>query len=606
MRGGPSTDVITIASIENETPVDVFGITEAGDWLLIRFGDVIGWVFRDLIIINGDLAVLPLYRADGTPLIPPTATPPTTPGPPTATATPTELSTPVISQPAAQPVAGNGPPPAPEADEMVLIVGGEKIPANPLEPIPVIANDRSLALRVENATVQLWGGLIGEVGAGWVAAPAELLWAGAQLQVKAQPDPSDPTLLIAERVRIVAPPTLERASVLSYPALAASVSLNSALALIGSREQSGVYLLEDAGTARPLLANEQEANWVSGDDAAGILISAPDLPTGANTFSWVRTDGTGLQIFAQPFFRIRGVAGDAYGGLWWIETPQASLDRWQLWQYDPIAGNIVLRLQASGELFSTGSRIVNPSLAPVLLAARPNLAADPGAGSTVTLLLDTLDNSTQELYKGVFQLVVQSAGDGPGQVVGAPQLLLAPEDYRGPLQISPDRGRLAYFYFNPEHPSLTSGQIRPPNTVRLLTLEGRGANTIRTVYATETQFEFLAPNLAWQGNDRLYLARSRFAEGQIFGVDRFSIVAVQLPAPGSQSAGQILASNYELPNQQKLRDFAACRTGESALMVIEGADGSLQLARWDHAGRPEPLFGLTSILTRTFICWRVP
>jgi len=147
---------------------------------------------------------------------------------------------------------------------------------------------------------------------------------------------------------------------------------------------------------------------------------------------------------------------------------------------------------------------------------------------------------------------------------------------------------LAYFYFNPEHPSLTSGQIRPPNTVRLLTLEGRGANTIRTVYATETQFEFLAPNLAWQGNDRLYLARSRFAEGQIFGIDRFSIVAVQLPAPGSQSAGQILASNYELPNQQKLRDFAACRTGESALMVIEGADGSLQLARWDHAGRPEP------------------
>ncbi|MDQ3248667.1 MAG: hypothetical protein M3Q45_05600, partial [Chloroflexota bacterium] len=239
-----------------------------------------------------------------------------------------------------------------------------------------------------------------------------------------------------------------------------------------------------------------------------------------------------------------------------------------------------------------------------LLAARPDLTQTDG--SLVTLLLDTLDNATQEPYKGVFRLTVQSSGDGAGQVVDAPQLLLAPEDYRGPLQVSPDRGRLAYFYYNSEQPSLTVGQLRPPNSVRLLTLEGAGANTIRTVYQTETPFEFLAPNLAWQANDRLYLARSRFAEGQVFGLDRFGVVAVQLPAPGSQSAGQILASQYELPNQQKLRDFAACRSGESALMVIETADGTLQLARWDHAGTPRPLFGLTPILTRTFICWRAP
>jgi hypothetical protein len=56
---------------------------------------------------------------------------------------------------------------------------------------------------------------------------------------------------------------------------------------------------------------------------------------------------------------------------------------------------------------------------------------------------------------------------------------------------------------------LTSGFIRPANTVRVLTLEGRGASTIRTVYQTENRFEFLAPNLAWQGNDRLVVARSR-------------------------------------------------------------------------------------------------
>ena len=114
---------------------------------------------------------------------------------------------------------------------------------------------------------------------------------------------------------------------------------------------------------------------------------------------------------------------------------------------------------------------------------------------------------------------------------------------------------MAYFYYNAEHPSLTSGTIHPPNTVRLLTLEGRGANTIRTVYETENQTEFVAPDLAWQGNDRLYLALSRFAEGQVFGLDQFGVVAVQLPAPGSQSAGEILNNTYLLPNQQALRDL---------------------------------------------------
>ena len=41
--------------------------------------------------------------------------------------------------------------------------------------------------------------------------------------------------------------------------------------------------------------------------------------------------------------------------------------------------------------------------------------------------------------------------------------------------------------------------------LRVLTLEGRGASTIRTVYATENRFEFLAPNLAWQGNKHLVM-----------------------------------------------------------------------------------------------------
>ncbi len=608
VRGGPNTDSITISSIENDAPVDIFGITEAGDWLLIRNKDVLGWLFRDLVTINGDSAGLPVYHADGTPLISPTATISPTPGAPTPVETPTPLVTPVIEAPTTEAVTENGPPPAPEAGELAMTVGGDKIPANPLLPLAVTTSDgRNLSIQVDKATVQMWGGLIGAVAAGWVPAPAELLWAGAQIYVTGQPASNDPKLFVATRVRIMgAPANLARAKVLTYPPLASAVSLDTAIGLIGSREQQGIYLLQDGGTVQQLWAKEQDAAWVSGDDTAGILISVPDVPTGINTFSWVRTDGSGLQLFAQPFFRIRGVAGDAYGGLWWIETAQASLDQWQLWHYDPAQAKIVLRLQAAGELFSTSSRIVKSSLTPVLLAARPELASAQNPTATVTLFLDTLDNASQELYKGVFRLSMQNNGDGRGALIGSPQLLLAPEDYRGPLQVSPDRGRLAYFYFNAQHASLTSGTIHPPNTVRLLTLEGRGASTIRAVYETENPVEFLAPNLSWQGNDRLYLALSRFAEGQVFGLDRFGVVAVQLPAPGSQSAGDIITSNYLLPDQQELRDFAPCRNGESTLLVIKAADGNLELARWDHTGKPKPLFALTPMLTRAFVCWRAP
>ena len=35
--------------------------------------------------------------------------------------------------------------------------------------------------------------------------------------------------------------------------------------------------------------------------------------------------------------------GDIHGGLWWIERPQADVNQWQLWQYDPVQGRIVLR-----------------------------------------------------------------------------------------------------------------------------------------------------------------------------------------------------------------------------------------------------------------------
>jgi hypothetical protein len=199
--------------------------------------------------------------------------------------------------------------------------------------------------------------------------------------------------------------------------------------------------------------------------------------------------------------------------------------------------------------------------------------------------------------------------DELGEVEGLPQLLLTPESYRGPLQVSPDRSRLAYFVYDPEHPSLTSGFIRPANQLRVLILEGRGANTFRTVYSTESRFEFLAPDVGWQGNGRLIVARARFAPGETFGVERFGIVLVQLPG-ADQPAGVIQVRSYLFPNQRELRDFAACLDGHYTLTVAELEDGNLELARWNATsnseGRPEALFLLPPTMSRVFLCWQAP
>jgi hypothetical protein len=194
---------------------------------------------------------------------------------------------------------------------------------------------------------------------------------------------------------------------------------------------------------------------------------------------------------------------------------------------------------------------------------------------------------------------------GEGQVSGSPQLLLTPASYRGPLQVSPDRSKLAHFVFDPEHPSLTSGFIRPANSVRILTLKGRGASTIRTVYETENRFEFLAPNLNWRGNDGLVLARGRFAPGDMFGVDRFGIVLVELPIAG-QSSEQIGQTNYLFPNDNQLKDFAVCQDGRFTLTISSNGNGVLELARWNGTDRPEPLFVLPESMSRALLCWQAP
>jgi hypothetical protein len=313
----------------------------------------------------------------------------------------------------------------------------------------------------------------------------------------------------------------------------------------------------------------------------------------------------GVEVLAQPFHSVRGVVADSFSGLWWIETPQADLDQWQLWHYDPASGRLALRLRAGGAVFQSGSALVTAALTPVLVSLAP--AFDPASGElgSVTLLLDTVDRAAQRLYTGVFRVTVQLKPDGLGEIAGQPQLLLTPESYRGPLQISPDRTKLAHFVYDPEHASLTSGFIRPANQLRVLTLEGRGASTFRTVYAAENRFEFLAPNVSWQGNERLIAGRARFAPGDTFGIERFGIVLVQLPG-ADQPSGVVQVRSYLFPNQRELRDFSACLDGRYTLAVVELEDGALELARWDGVDRPQPLFLLPETMSRTFVCWQVP
>lgn len=624
LRGGPGTDYIVIAALTNGTLVDVFGITETGEWLLVRAAtvedgrsNVLGWVSSQLVVPYGDYSAVPRYRADGTSVDAPpvdSADGPTGGGAaapaeslaaalPSATAAPTPLVTPVLAQPQAQTLPAASVP-GPEEGELVVAIAGSAIPADPLKPITMTLPDGSSTLvGVQNAVVEAWGGIFNDPAAGWISAPATLLWPGTRIYLQAAPAEGGESLpgagaLVASRVRIVGEPTAERVKLVQVPDVQTAVDDGSALALLGSRAAPGVYLLGTGGRAQQLWQYETSAMWLGGDPNAGFVLREPQAAGGLASFTWLRNDGNGLQIFAQPYHLLQGVAGDAYGGLWWIETPQAALDQWQLWHFDPATSAIALRLQANGSLFADGEESAQRT--PVLLAVQPVTPGDP---SKVDLFVDTFDNTLQKPYTGLYRLSVQTGEGGIAQVSDGPLLLLEGGQYRGPLVVSPDLARLAYFVYDAAVPSLTSGTVKPANTVNLLTLSGRGASLLRTAYRTETRFEFLAPKLAWQDNDRLLLARSRFGAEGSNSIDSFGIVQVQLPAPGSAPGDEIAASSYLLPRQQSLRDFAACSDG-SALLLTRDGEGSQELSAWQGEGQSRALFGLPAQLDRTLLCWR--
>ena len=115
---------------------------------------------------------------------------------------------------------------------------------------------------------------------------------------------------------------------------------------------------------------------------------------------------------------------------------------------------------------------------------------------------------------------------------------------------------------------------------------------------------FLGPGGGWRGNTRLLRARRRFAPGRPDEPDRFGVVQVRLPPPGSSPADPIASNSYLLPRQQSLMDFAPCIDPAAALVLTRDRDGTQQLVRWDGLNQLFPLFGLPAALDRTFLCWQ--
>lgn len=615
LRGAPTFDTIVLTAVDNEVPVEVFGITEAGDWLLIRVNGTLGWMFIDLILINGDPALLPRYRTDGTPLDPAAPAPPTAPAaaaallntntptetpPPTATATP--LSTPELVEPQVVAPATERQPPGPSAGDNIMTINGGSIPANPLADLPVLTEDQQrLTLRLDSAVIQIWGGLFGDPEAGWVSASSELLWEGARLYVVGRALPDEPRVWMVDRVRVVALPAVPRSSLLTFGPLAESVANNNFMAFLGSEIANGVYLLGRGGVAQPLWGAERDAMWLGSELEDGMIVATADLATGRNGFTWVRTDGSAIQIAAQPLYRIRGITGDERTGVWWIEEPQALLDQWQLWHYDPRIQQVQLRLQANRERFTSPGTTV--SLSPMLLGVSGLRATETiDEPQLITLYLDTIATRSQQPYQGLFQLQLRLPATGVAEIVDAPQRLLVPDTYRGPVRLSPDGTQLAHLAYDETLPGLATSTRTPPNTLRLLSLQAADRGTVRVVYTVNNNEEFLAPNLEWLGNDRLQLVRSRFEPGSTVNLDRFGVVDLRLPTGGNR--GAIVTNNYVLRRGYSLRDTTVCRGDQSYMMIEENDIGAVELVRWDGEAAAVPLFGLPGYLTRPLLCWQ--
>ena len=662
LRAGPATDYATVVQLSFEMNVGIFGTTPTQDWLLVRVLDTFddrvgstGWMAADLVRFEGDLADLPRYvlEADGSLTeigVTPTATPTTTPTPgPTATTTPI-LPTPEALLPLVVPqviAPATATPPPPGVGEFVLVMGGQEIPANPFAPIPATSGDRTLSLRLENAQVEIWRGIFDGSGAAsgddvqWIPAQAELLWPGTRIHILGTPDVADPNTIMVNRARIVAAAPGQTPDLLSVPALSGwaytgdegSDAQPAVTALLADGNQQRLGLLSGDGSLTDVPINGRSFHLVGNPLQPDILITYADLLGDRHSFVWMRADGAGLRIYAQPYQIIQGVvrdpgraAGSASstdpgrpGGLWWIEAPQADLDSWQLWHYNLATDRVEMRLQGSAQVFG----LSNATLSPVLTGLLPESQNVGAGGATTTnrlvFLVDTLDRARQKLYTGLYRLTLSPAldlaadlatGAGTGNTPSVSvRPLLAEDGYRGPLLLSPDRRHLAYYVYNPDRPSQTSGFIQPPNELYVLALDGLNAGRSHLLYGAASSFEFLAPNSGWVDDLRLNQVLARFGAGIGLNLDRFAMVlsTVRNDATGLDSS----RLSYLFPAGQQLRTLAPCADRRFSLFSFstdgdEGETATINLGRWDGLSQPQLLSELPPTVERVLLCWAAP
>ncbi len=547
-----------------------------------------------------DFSGVPLFAADGAPVVPFTPTPsptatPVTPDAPPPTATP--RVTPAFA-PAqlAGPAANLDDLAAPEAEaaERTVVLGGDNPPADPLASLPATPGDttnpdaaQSLSLDVANAAVQIWSGLLGDPSPGWVDAPGALLWPGSSVRLIVNEAAGDNDRLVVERVRIVAAPPVEARARLVTPEANVDITEGNGRAALLGGEERGLFLLgtgADEATLSTAWPQATDAAWLTGvdGDASSDLLLTAGATNGQHTITWARDDGSALQISAQPFFAIQGAAGDPLLGLWWIETPQANFDAWQLWHYRADRNEISRLAQATGETFHT--TLDDPARTPTLLHVIPQ---EDGA---LDLLVDSSERISQRPQAGLFR--VRIAIDGR---LGQPQPLLAADQYASPPHVATDGRWLAYLARDESQPAL-AGQ---PNVLRVLSLRGEAVGEVQTVYAAKSEFEFLE-GIAWQGDSRLLTTRARMSAS--LRPDRFGVVQIVLGEGGEPSTlGEPL-----LPAPQQILSIAPCRAGDALLLAAGRApDGTAetQLLRWNGVDAPEPVVALPPALTRAALCW---
>ena len=642
LRGGPGIGYVVLTLIDPNVPVEYFGITEAGDWVLVRVNDpskdydgIVGWIALDLMRWDSFLGVLPLFRADGSPVIPftpgPTLEPESVAATQTAQATVgagneqgetsdanetvVSAATPVLLDP----LFASGLPtlePAQEGgtNELVgVILGSEDTgdePSGSSRRFSVDLDDGpTVQISGDRAIVEIWSGLFGATDGRWLVASTAYLWPDTQITLVGT---RDGTRFEVERIRITGLPSVERGELFTQEEVAQAAEGDIDVALLGNQSEPGIYLLESVGNLRQIALDDQAARWLGSDVDAGFALTTPPESIAPSSLSWIRRDGTGLLLTAQPYYLMRGAALDSSKLLWWIETPAIDIDQWQLWRYNPADGQVALMMSESSDIFRRNGGGDN-RLAPVLLSIQ-----DAAQDGSILLLVDTVDAVQEQPFSGLFQLNVR-VGEGnleeSGSQIGEAVQLMAKGAYRDGIALSPDGFQIAYLHYDAGHPSLTAGIVTPPNRASVISLNPLGeltpAGQGQIVYETESRFEFLAPTMVWRGNSRLVVARSRFGSGGFSAdgeeeQDRFGVVQIELERSQDGGVVPVNSSTYLLPSQEKLFDFTGCLDGEFILLATQrlANDGTetVIVSRWTGNNRPRPLFGLPIPLDRVYLC----